>query len=67
MVDMSLSTNVKHTVYNMFRDRELSHRFLGRSSCDYIGSEDKRSRLYLCGFKNTVSFYEVDIFNFYSI
>lgn len=67
MADMPFSTNMKHTVYNMFRDRELPHRFLGRSSCDYIDSEDKRSRLYLCGFKNTVSFYEGDIFNFYSI
>lgn len=65
MGDMPFSKTMKQSIYTLFRDFELSYRFLGTEFCDYIDAFDKKSRLYLSGFKSVATSHIKDILLFY--
>lgn len=65
MNDMPFSKTMKQTVCTLFRDSELSYRFLGEEFCDCIDSSDMKSKLYLSGFKSVATSHIKDILCFY--
>lgn len=65
MNDMPFSKTMKQTIYTLFRDSELSYRFLGEEFCDCIDSFDMKSKLYLSGFKSVATSHVKDILRFY--
>lgn len=65
MNDMPFSKTMKQSVCTLFRDSELSYRFLGEEFCDCIDSSDMKSKLYLSGFKSVATSHIKDILCFY--
>ena len=67
VADMPLSTSMKQSIYSMFGDPALPHRFLGFDYSDHIDSADGNSKLYLGGFKKTASMYADEILRFLTL
>lgn len=57
------SHQMTHTIAIMTNQSEPFR--LGFNYCDYIETNDKKNRIYLCGFKKAGSTYKDDIFHFF--
>jgi len=66
MTDMPISNSMKQSIYMLFDDPELSHRFLDLEHCTHIDSSSGKSRWYLGGFKSTVSTCSAEILHFFN-
>lgn len=66
IANMPLSNSMKHSIYILFGDSTLPHRFFGFDYCDRIDSTEGNSRLYLGGFKSTALMYADEILRFFS-
>lgn len=67
MDDMPFTMTMKQSIYKLFGDPELSYRSLGAEFCDYIDAFDKKSRLYLSGFKSVATSHINDILFFTNV
>lgn len=64
MSEMPIPIPMKQTIFRMFGDVKLPYRFLNSAEDKYIESEDKTSRLYLCGLKKCATLYKEDLLRF---
>lgn len=67
IADMPFPISMKQSIYSLFQDSPMSHDFLTTEYCDYIDSPNKKSKLFLCGFKSAVESYGEDIVRFYEV
>ena len=64
LASLPLPLPMKQTLYALFQEEDLSHRFLGPAFTDCIESLDQGCRLYLCGFQKAAADYQDSILQF---